>query len=682
MKMCNTNQFINKIFSLFVVLFYLISLTFPAEAAELPERFEFRGSGYGHGVGMSQFGAYGQALEGKSAQEIVGYYYPGTTIESVDDSQFVRVNIADKVATVGFSIESLTNSTGPLQVFAGDLPPEQATTQEPASEVAVGDEVLFSTLGGTLITSILNNATKQVTSLPSPEGNVWTLRWPGTLAYPGEASVVKMRQGSIVRKYKYGQIQIRFLPPVAPAIQGSIIATTTLRIHSEYLRGLGEVSSSWPAAALQAQVIAARSFALSKAATFRKSCDCHLYSSVKDQNFVGYSKESEPGWGQKWVDAVTATEPEPGKGLAVLYNGKVITAYYASSTGGLTQDVAEVWGSPTPYLIPVPDPWSLDPLINPTYSSWVRQINQSDFAAAFSLPDVMRYEITSRTKAGGVKTIVAYSSSGKSTELSGEQFRSLLKLPSTWISRTVNRVSAQSADELAVAVSRSAWPSAKSAVLVNFQKDPATSLTALSYANAMQLPILNVTNKGLGKATQVELQRRKINSVILVGRPIDLPKNLKFGDGNSAITQTRFTGRNEIEVSEKLLSQQRGEPVVLISSEKSGMIDDAARILASGRPIVWSRDYLPSSTLEKALTDRNQSSIFYGDLPDFRFPTRIVITKSSLAAFISSSWQSPIVYADGTEMDIAGTYVKKFPNVASITVIDKDLPLTPFQGLS
>ena len=218
------------------------------------------------------------------------------------------------------------------------------------------------------------------------------------------------------------------------------------------------------------------------------------------------------------------------------------------------------------------------PRVNPTYSSWVRQINQSDFAAAFSLPDVMRYEIGARTKAGGVKNIVAYSSSGKSTELSGEQFRSLLKLPSTWISRTVNRVSAQSADELAVAVSRSAWPSAKSAVLVNFQKDPATSLTALSYANAMQLPILNVTNKGLGKATQLELVRRKINSVILVGRTSDLPKNVKFGDGKSAITQTRFTGRNEIEVSEKLLSQQRGEPVVLVSSEKSGMIDDAAQI--------------------------------------------------------------------------------------------------------
>ena len=56
----------------------LLSISFTpqlANAADIPSRFEFRGAGYGHGVGMSQIGAYGQALEGKSASEIVSYYY-------------------------------------------------------------------------------------------------------------------------------------------------------------------------------------------------------------------------------------------------------------------------------------------------------------------------------------------------------------------------------------------------------------------------------------------------------------------------------------------------------------------------------------------------------------------------------------------------------------------------------
>lgn len=649
-----------------------------ASAVEIPARFEFRGSGYGHGVGMSQFGAYGQALEGKSGSEIATYYYPGTIVESVDDSQFVRVNIADKVATVGFAAEGIGGLAAPLRIYSGDLPPEVPATEQPVAEVPIGGEVMFSALSGTLITSVLDPVTKQATTLPI--GQVWTLRWSGTPTYPGDVNVVKMRQGSIVRKYKYGQIQVKFIPPVSPAIQGSIIATTTLRIHSEYLRGIGEVPSSWPSAALEAQVIAARSFAIVKANTFRKGCDCNLYSSVQDQNFVGYSKESEPVYGQKWVDAITATEPEPGKGLAVTYKGKVISTFYASSTGGTTQDVAEVWGSPIPYLVPVPDPWSLDPLINPTFSSWTRQVSQADFAKAFGLPDVMRYEITSRTKAGGVKAIVAYSATGASAELTGESFRSKLKLPSTWISRSVNRVTAESADDLAIAVSRNMWPSAKSAVLVNFQGDPAGALVGLAYGSRLQLPVLNVTNKALSQQTRKELARRKITSVTLIGNSKALPAKAILA--KAKLTETRCEGRSEIEVSERVFAKLPGEPLILIKSEREEMLRDAARIIAADRPIIWSRNYEPSKSVAEALAERNVAGIFYGQLNQFRFPARVVITRSPLAAFVGSSWQSPVLIANGDEVAEASSVLKSFPNIASITVLDKELDLKPLQNLS
>lgn len=649
-----------------------------AHAAEVPTQFEFRGSGYGHGVGMSQFGAYGQALEGRSATEIAAYYYPGTIIESVDDSQLVRVNIADKVATVGFSVEAITGIAAPMRIYSGDLAPEIPNTDQQFAEVAPGGEIIFSVLSGTMIASLFNPETKETMTLPS--GQMWTLRWSGTPTYPGEINIVKMRQGSVVRKYKYGQIQVKFIPPVSPAIQGSIIATTTLRIHSEYLRGIGEVPSSWPSAALEAQVIAARSFAIVKANTFRKSCDCNLYSSVQDQNFVGYSKESEPIYGQKWVDAIAATEPEPGRGLAVTYKGEVISTFYASSTGGTTQDVAEVWGTSIPYLVPVPDPWSLDPLINPTFSSWTRRVKQGDFARAFGLPEVIRYEITSRTKAGGVKTIVAYSASGKSAELKGEVFRSRLKLPSTWISRSVNRVVAQGADALAIAVARNMWPGAKSAVLVNFEEDQGSALVGMSYGNSMQLPVFNVTSRGLSKQTISELARRKISTVVLIGKLSALPSRTVIA--RQKLTEVRFDGRTEIAVSEKTLSKLKGDPIILIASEKSQMIEDAPRIVASGRPVVWSRDYQPSTTLASALSLRATSGLFYGELPDFRFPTRIVITQSALAGFVAASWQSPVLRADGMEVEAVEGILKNYPNIAAITVIDKELDLTPYQNLS
>ena len=662
---------------------FLLSVSFApqfAKAADIPSRFEFRGAGYGHGVGMSQIGAYGQAREGKSASEIVSYYYPGTTVEAVDDSSFVRVNIADKVATIGFSVEAITGSAAPMLIYAGDLAPEVPAPSEPVARVAAGGEIIFAALSGTLITSLTDSQTKQVTTLPNEK--VWTLRWSGTTAYPGDINIVKMRQGAVVRKYKYGQIQVKFTPPVSPAIQGTIIATTTLRIHSEYLRGIGEVSSSWPSAALEAQAIAARSFALSKANIYRKTCDCNLYSSIQDQNFVGYSKESEPVYGQKWVDAVSATEPEPGKGLAVTYRGKVITTFYASSTGGITQDVAEVWGAPIPYLIPVPDPWSLDPALNPSFSAWTRQISQADFAKAFGLPDVLRYDITARTKAGGVKAITAFSSTGATAELSGEKFRSLLKLPSTWISRSVNRVSETSTDGVAAAVARTMWSTAKSAVLVNFDRDPALALVGLAYGNLMKAPVFNVTKKDLSVTTVKELSRRKITSVVLIGRTNQLPSRSAIS--KRKLTQIRYEGKSEIDVSERVFEAVPGDPLILINSEQDEMIGDAPRLIAANRPIVWSNDYSPSQELNKLLAARSAMGTFYGELPQFIFPTRVVITRSLKNSLVAASWQSPVLIADDTQSEVSKVVdlIKVFPNIASITVLDKSLDLAPYRNLS
>lgn len=661
---------------------FLVAL--PATGADIPARFEFRGAGYGHGVGMSQFGAYGQALEGRSASEILNYYFPGTSIEPVDDSRLIRVNIANRVPTVNFRVSALSiagagaAAGAPMLVYAGDLPPEQPTTDQPVAQVNPGQQLSFSALSGTLITSVIDALPFQSSVLPTH--SIWTIRWAGTVAYPGESNIVTMRQGSVIRRYKYGQIQIKFVPPVSPAIQGSLLVSNTLRIHTEYLRGIGEVPSSWPAAALQAQVIAARSFALSKSQTLRKSCDCNLLSSVQDQNFVGYSKESEPVYGQSWVDAVAATEIDSVSGLAVVYEGKVVTSYYSSSTGGMTEDVGEVWGRSVPYLTPVEDPWSLDPLINPTFSSWTRRISQEVIAKAFGLPDVVRYEVVARTKAGGVRVVVAFSSTGKSAELSGEKFRSRLKLPSSWISRSINRVSAEGSDALAAAVSRHMWPSARSAVLVNFEQDPAGALVGMAYANINQLPVLHATSKGIGKESARELQRRKINSVVLIGKSSALPSKTLVK--RAKLREVRLEARDEVELSERVLMELNGEPVILLTSDRERMYEEAARILAADRPVVWSKSADIATTLDEILLYRGAQRVFYQDLDEFRYPTRIVITRSAGASFITSLWRSPVLRADGSELARTTELLELFPNIAAITIVDKDLSIEPFQKLS
>ena len=77
----------------------------------------------------------------------------------------------------------------------------------------------------------------------------------------------------------------------------------------EYLLGIGEVPSSWPAEALRAQAVAARSFALYKIRKYglQPTCNCHLTDGSNDQVYIGWDKEGGLD-GHRWVKAVRSTD--------------------------------------------------------------------------------------------------------------------------------------------------------------------------------------------------------------------------------------------------------------------------------------------------------------------------------------------------------------------------------------
>ena len=87
----------------------LVVIPASASAADLPQRFYVTGSGFGHGVGLSQMGARGLALEGKSAPEILNYFFPGTTLSNDIPLGDIKVNIAHATTYV-----TLSNSTGTI----------------------------------------------------------------------------------------------------------------------------------------------------------------------------------------------------------------------------------------------------------------------------------------------------------------------------------------------------------------------------------------------------------------------------------------------------------------------------------------------------------------------------------------------------------------------------------------
>ena len=402
----------------------LIALLFsaPAEGSEdlAPEIFKISGSGYGHGVGMSQIGARGQAIEGKSAVEILNYYYPGTAVSPYPDNELIRVNLANLTTSV---IVKAVGGVGTITLFRGDLAVGESS--EPLGTYQGDLTASFTNLANSVIPSLSSPTAKFA---PVPPNKAWTIRWDSATT-----TIALTNQGE-TKQYKYGQIVIK---SVSNAVSSYLAVTNALRLHDEYLWGIGEVPSSWPPAALEAQAIAARTYALTKLSRVRTECDCQIYSTTVDQNFVGYSKEIERIYGIKWKEAVNRTFVDENSALVIMSEGKPINAFYSSSSGGSTQDVKDVWGSSFAYLQGVPDPWSLDMKINPRYAIWERQVTQKDMATAFGLDSVKSFRVDSRSKTESALFVTAFSSTGKSSTLTGEIFRARTKLPSTWIKDSV-----------------------------------------------------------------------------------------------------------------------------------------------------------------------------------------------------------------------------------------------------
>jgi len=227
--------------TLFTAFFLLFSIT-PAHAVEIPAVFNFQGTGYGHGVGLSQIGARGKALAGESAQSILNYYYSGTQILPLTDNQNVRVNIGHLLTQT--SIKSGTKESI-LNVYTGDV--GESLTAVPAASLTWKSAISFVQLGTSISAFIVTGKNSQLLGTNS----AWSVRWSGTRYLDGLASTVSLRVNSKSVKYRYGQIQIKSVK--APIIGHRMEVTNTVRIHDEYLYGISEVPSSWPTQALIAQ---------------------------------------------------------------------------------------------------------------------------------------------------------------------------------------------------------------------------------------------------------------------------------------------------------------------------------------------------------------------------------------------------------------------------------------------
>jgi SpoIID/LytB domain protein len=386
-----------------------------------PASFSFSGAGWGHGVGMSQYGAKGQADEGRSATQILQHYYTGSRVAAFRDDVDLRVSLAYLASTVRMRVESIGAGTPGLQVALGGA----------VVKAGVGDMVELGVKGSAMVV--------RIDGVVKASGPSAVIRWSGTRT-PGSTgsapSVLNLVSGgksldTSGHRYRYGQVEARArYSPVAGATV--ISAVNVVRLHDEYVFGIGEMPSSWPSAALQAQAIASRGYALVKYRQgVRSGCWCHVFADTSDQVFVGWSKQAGPS-GARWTAAVKATNTSPTTSSMVLVGGVPAQTFFFSSSGGRTQNSEDVWGSKLTYLRSVDDRWSLDRTNNPNAAWGPRMRTQQQVASAFGLPNVARLDLSDRYASGAVRLAKAWSTGGTYAEVSGVKLVSRLGLTSRW----------------------------------------------------------------------------------------------------------------------------------------------------------------------------------------------------------------------------------------------------------
>jgi stage II sporulation protein D len=395
--------------------------------AAAPAAFRFSGGGYGHGVGMGQYGAYGMALRGRRAATIIGFYYGGAVPRNVALPAAIRVGVlqAPRDPRTGRRLTQVL-------VRGLRLPGHRSTGMIAAGGVNKRHQPAAAGLPGNVTYAVrpdrggvsLFAGSKRVFG-PTSAGTGVRLRFQQGMRLP--ALLALPQAGRVLR---WGRLEVSLVRE-AGAFRLRAVAVMPF---NAYLRGLGEVPSSWPLQALEAQAIAGRSYAL---ATIRShgqhrgarrwdGCDCGVYASVRDQHWVGWSKESGR-LGGRWVAAVRLTGSR-----VVAWHGRLVRAFYSSSSGGHTAG-ATTWGGPgVPWLPARADPEDAARGRNPNHR-WVVVRSTTTVSAAlarYGVGVVVGLRVRVADVSGRARS-VEVTGTRRHLVLSGARLRSLLGLKST-----------------------------------------------------------------------------------------------------------------------------------------------------------------------------------------------------------------------------------------------------------
>jgi stage II sporulation protein D len=351
--------------------------------------FTIRGAGWGHGWGMSQYGAYGAARKGLTWKQILAFYYPGTRPSTMPAGTKIKVWIS---ADNDSSLRVLPATGLTVRDTAGrsyTVPTGATYTSWRISRSGTGYRLSYRTTSGTYVTKSTGLTT-------------------GTWSFSTGSKIVKvvLPNGS-VRPYRGTMALIK---------SGTGGRTVNDVLLEDYVKAVvpAEMPTSWAANAVRAQAVAARSYAV-RLRKFSGYSGYHICDTTACQVYGGMSRETTGG-----NAAVNATA-----GVIVTYQGVVALTQYSSSNGGHAAK------GDYPYLPAHGDPY--DGLIKS--QAWTEIISASSISRVWpSVGTVRQLQITSRDGAGAwggrVRTIKIIGSLRTAT-VSGTTFQRMFGMRSS-----------------------------------------------------------------------------------------------------------------------------------------------------------------------------------------------------------------------------------------------------------
>jgi SpoIID/LytB domain protein len=388
-----------------------------------PKMVKINGRGWGHGIGMSQYGAFGFAQHGWGGERILRHYYTGARVVKRTIGTNVRVSM---------------------------LQGRSSITIRPQAKSSDGGRVLLKVKGSKA--TIVGARPGQALKLEaSSAGGARIFKNGRRIRRDGRAVFGSTRRPVVAhysqfgtqvatdgKSYSVGHGRIEFVSYSSSGCSGGkCLSQIAVLGMQKYLYGLGEVPASWPQQTLRAQAMAGRTYAYSKllASTNRGvPCFCAVYDSVADQVFVGEAKRTGSGvYWNKWKRAVDSTNKQ-----VILDGGDPIVALYSSSSGGHTESNSIVWGSvQEPYLRGVEDPYDRAGGANPNYR-WTVKMTWASLRAKLTNSFgsfgrlrklvIVRKGVSGRVAVNGLKIV----GSDRTLRVSGWATRTALGLKDTW----------------------------------------------------------------------------------------------------------------------------------------------------------------------------------------------------------------------------------------------------------